>query len=168
MKKVFLTLTVFLTFLSLIQSQTSIALKLEGSILGYYPAAVGTGAGFGFELNVGKKSTLGVIFNTGTVQDLAKLKFGVSPEFRYYFKSAFEGIYLSANGNYDKFKQINDKGNYFGSYLFGLGGKIGYSKIVKEKIIIGLNFGTNVIGPSRGFNSTSSKITSNLEIAYKF
>lgn len=168
MKKVFLILAVFLTFLSMSQSQTSVALKLGGSVLGYYPVAAGTGFGLGLELKLGKKSTLGVNVNTGEVQDLVKLKFGVNPEFRYYFKSAFKGIYLGVNGTYDKFKQINDKDNDFGTYLFGVGGKVGYNWILKEKIIVGFNLCTDVLGPSRSINSAKSKIASNFEVAYKF
>lgn len=166
----FLLLTVLGLFIlsSAIQAQSVMVLKVEGSVLGYYPAAAGAGIGLGAEFNLGRKSTLGINVNTGKIQNIVNLKYGISPEFRYYFNTAFKGFYLAANGNYDKIRQINDKDNDFGSYLFGVGAKAGYNIWLKNKIVAGFSVGTNVIGPSRSDNSVKSKITANFEIGYRF
>lgn len=170
MKKRICTLIVIFFVVKSIQAQSTMLLKVEGSILGYYPAAagVGVGVGVGAEFNLGKKSTLGISISGGKIQDIVNLKYGISPEFRYYFNTAFKGFYLAGNGNYDKIKQINDNDNDFGSYLFGVGAKAGYNIWLKNKIVTGLSFGTTVIGPSRSDNSVKSKFTANLEIGYRF
>lgn len=167
MKKVFLTITTVLAFFLYSGAQTSLAIKATGSVLGYSSGA-GIGGGVGFEVNAGKKSTIGVLATLGKVQDIVNLKYSVSPEFRYYTKSAFNGLYFAANGTYDVFKNVNDKDNNFGTYLFGFGGKVGYNALLNEKIILGINLGANAMGPSRSDNSVKSKFTANLEVGYKF
>jgi hypothetical protein len=167
MKKAISTISILLVFFLYVNAQTSLAIKATGSVLGYSSGA-GIGGGVGFEVNAGKKSTIGVLATLGKVQDIVNLKYSVSPEFRYYTKSAFNGLYFAANGTYDVFKNVNDKDNDFGTYLFGFGGKVGYNALLNEKIILGINLGANAMGPSRSYNSVKSKFTANLEIGYKF
>lgn len=168
MKKT-ITLLYVLAMLCLnVNAQNTFALKLNAAALGYYPISAGSGVGIGFETNTGEKSTLGVNATFGKVQDFVALRYSISPEFRYYFKTAFEGFYVAGNFSYDQFKPINDLKNNFGSYLFGIGASVGTNVILKDNIIFGINLGAQATGPSRSTESVKSKLIANIELGYRF
>lgn len=149
-------------------AQTSLVVKANAGVLGYYPAAAGFGTGIGLEVNAGKKLTLSVNTAFGNVQDLTDVKYSITPEVRYYFKSAFNGFYVGVNGTYDKFKPKNDLDDKFGTYLFGVGANTGYNIVFKNNITAGLGIGANLMGPSRNDNSVNTKLVARLEVGYKF
>jgi hypothetical protein len=165
-KNIFFTF-LFFTFFSTINAQSSLLLKGSGSIVGYYPASAGLTSGIGIETNVSKKGTISVVMSTGKIQDVVKLNYSITPEYRHYFKEAFAGFFLAANASYEQFTNINGGGD-FGTYLFGVGAALGANTIFKDKIVMGLKVGTQAMGPSRSDNSVRAKYIATMELGYKF
>lgn len=147
MKSIFFTLVLFVTFIGSAAAQQTQAIKVGplGFLFGNYNLR--------YEKSIGEKSSvqIGANYFDYELFDESVTGFGVDLSYRYYFKQAIEGAYVSPALNYD-----------FGTTLdvnystLGLGATVGYQWVAGGGFVVDLGLGY-------GYNFEVSKDDSLLE-----
>jgi hypothetical protein len=132
MKNVFLTLIVFVTLIGSAAAQQTQAIKVGplGFLLGNYNLR--------YERAIGDKSSVqvGANFFNYKLFDDDITGFGVDFGYRYYFKEAIEGAYLSPAVGID-FLSVGD----FKYSTMGLGATVGYQWVAGGGFVVDLGLG---------------------------
>ena len=142
MKSFFITLVLFITFIGSSAAQQTQAIKVGplGFLFGNYNLR--------YEKGIGEKSSvqIGANYFDYEILDVGATGFGVDLSYRYYFKQAIEGAYVSPALNLDFASTSNgftdDNVNFT---TMGLGATVGYQWVAGGGFVVdlGLGYGYN-------------------------